>query len=641
MQEQLDKAIEYYRKAIAIRRSSAQAYFNLGLVLKKKGDNKQAKQELRTAIQLDPTYLKPKNILGDILNTQGKCDQALEQYNDALTIDPNNFDAHFSIAEIQKGKNNFEKAVESYKKAIAIRPHDIRANFYLGYTYNVMGQLHKAVEIYKNIMVFAPTYTDVRCNLAHTLRYLGRVYEATEEYEKILQKWPHHASTHYGYAESLLKAGNFERGWPSFEWRWKRDTDPRGLSKNLWDGTDPAGKTILIRGEYGLGDTIQFIRFAKHLKELGATVIAEVQHALVSLFACCPYIDKLIPLYEKLPSFDAQVPVMSLPYRLGITAEESFAHDKPYFDIDQNLVQQWHTSLSQDSNFKIGICWEGSTYYDSIRGPLSKKAMHLSCFEKIAALPNVTLYSLQKTGARKQINDVDFEVREFGSHLDTTHGRFMDTAAIMKNLDLVLTVDTSLAHLAGALNRPVWVVLPTVADWRWMLDRNDTPWYPTMRLFRQTTNGDWDSVFANVQQALTCHLQHREKKSGIITVEISIGELIDKITILQLKTKYIKETAKLKNVNTELDILIDTKNMKIPPCQKLTTLTRKLYNANQKLWDIEDAIRNKERKKEFDDEFIQIARSVYFANADRCALKRKINLLLGSHLIEEKSHQAY
>ncbi len=636
-----NNAIMFYKKAQLIRNYMPQVDFNLALVLEASGKIDEAIKQLRGALRKNPSYLKAKILLAEYLLKQKKENLALELYYDALAQDPNNFDSLYSIASIYRDKKDLQKAITFYNKALAIRPNDLRANFDLGFTYNLTNELTKAKEAYRTILKIAPHSIDARYNLAHTLRYTGESEESSEHYRIVLEKRPNKTGAHYGYAESLLRMGDFEKGWQEFEWRWKRGGDPRNFSEKLWDGSEISGKTILIRAEYGLGDSIQFIRFAKQLKEQGATIIVQIQSPLAQLLSLCPYIDEIVVIGDRLPDFDVQVPIMSLPFKLGVTKKENIPNEVPYLEADPDLVRYWQKEISRDGNFKIGICWEGSSYYDSLRGPLSKKALHLSVFEPISRIPYVTLYSLQKTSEQNQIDEVSFEVRNFGPDFDKTNGRFMDSAALMKNLDLVITIDTSVAHLAGALSTPVWVVLPTVADWRWLTEVEDTPWYPQMKLFRQKVHGDWTHVFEKVAQALSGLLQKSKKKSDIVFAEISIGELIDKITILRLKMKHIKDEAKLANVKKELISLCKTLDTKVPKCEKLDDLTQQLYETNQQLWDIEDDCRNKERNKEFDDEFIQITRSVYITNDKRCALKRKINTLLGSNLVEEKSYAAY
>jgi len=653
------KAIKLYQNALVFHPNSVATMFNYALALDATQKRDEAITILHNAVQIQPNHARARKLLGRFAKEAGNTDVALEQYNAVTKLEPNSFEAYFELgnlyrkkASVNNAQDNFVRAIAQYEKALEIDPYHLHAHFNCAFCYNKLGQLDACAELYERIMEFSPECLDAQYNLAHVLRYLGRTDQAAHHYEQVLREWYNNPHAHYGYAESLLREGNLKDGFAEFEWRLKRGNDTRNFFEKLWDGfTTLDGKTVLIRAEFGLGDTIQFIRFTKTLKERGATVIAEVQNPLKTILASCPYIDKIIVVGETLPYFDLQIPVMSLPHKLECTAEE-LLDVSPYLGADPALTQEWGTKLAHDKNIKIGICWDCSAYYDSFRSPLSQKTLHLSVFESLAQLPNVSLYSLQFGDAQNQIHEVNFTVHEFGPDFDNTHGRFMDTAALMKNLDLVLTVDTSVAHLAGALGVPVWVVLPSVADWRWMKDRDDCPWYPTMRLFRQEEYGNWKSVFENVKTALHERTQKRsgtiktpspsvQQKTDIVTAEISIGELIDKITILQLKNKYIKNEAKLKNVRKELAVLCHTLDTKVPKSAKLDELTEKLYNINQELWDIEDDCRDKERNKEFDDEFIQITRSVYITNDKRCAVKRQINELLGSNLVEEKSYAAY
>jgi len=646
---QFDQAIKTYEKATTVNPESQQTFFNFALVLETIGQREKAFEKLECSLEQNPNYARARKFLASLLQKEKLYDQAIAHYNYILQHDKKDFDTQFAVAEAYRKKSeNFstkidlEKAAHAYEQALEIKPYNKKTLFSLAYTYRTLGQLEEALLIYEEILSFDPNSVDALYNKAHVFRFLGETEESAQLYASVLQHWPDNAHAHYGYAESLLREGNLTDGFAEFEWRWKRDGDKRNFSEKLWDGfADIKNKTILIRAEYGLGDTIQFIRFAKLLKDAGATVTVELQRPLKTLFSFCPYIDQIVEIGQPLPEFDLQIPVMSLSNVLCATEEKDLCTEIPYFELDQQLVDDWKQTLSEKSGLKIGICWEGSTYYDNLRGPHSKKALHLSVFAPLAQLPNVQLFSLQKGSAANQIHEVDFEVCVLGPDFDESHGRFMDTAAVMKNLDLVVTIDTSVAHLAGALNVPVFVVLPSVADWRWMNEREDSPWYPTMRLFRQETFGNWQPVFQAVANAIKEKQKNPEKRADIVCAEISVGELIDKITILQLKNKYIKNEKKLKNVRKELEILCKTRDEKVPSSPQLDSLTQQLYDVNQQLWDIEDDCRDKERNKEFDDEFIQVTRSVYITNDKRCALKREINNLLGSNLIEEKSYAAY
>ena len=557
----------------------------------------------------------------------------------SLQTNANNFDTLCTQAEKSRERNDFHEAIKLYEQVLKLKPQDIQSNFFLGYSYQTIGNLEKAVEQYKTTLTLVPENPSVQTNLAHALRHLGRPEEAVECYESALAQKETNASLHYGFGETLLKLGDFDRGWHEFEWRLQRDESWKSLEPKMWNGSDLTGKRVAIRGEYGLGDTLQFVRFARHLKESGAYIIAHVQGALLKLLSMCPYIDEVAPLNKSI-EYDFHIPVMSLAYKLGVTDEEQFAQDIPYLSADKAIVDYWKSELERDGNFKIGLCWEGSTYYDSLRPVQSKKAMHLSEFAPLAELPNVTLYSLQKSNASKHVDEVSFEVRTIDG-LDEEHGRFMDTAALIENFDCIVTVDTSVAHLAGAMGKTVFMILPTIADWRWMLERNDSPWYPTMKLFRQTEYGNWKNVMHAIADDLEKMIAQKTKKADTVLAEISVGELIDKITILQLKSKHITDEKKLKNVCKELEILQTTRNRHVPQSEEIDCLAQELYNVNAQLWNIEDDCRDKERDKEFDDEFVQVTRSVYMTNDKRCALKRKLNLLCGSNLIEEKSYAAY
>jgi hypothetical protein len=263
----------------------------------------------------------------------------------------------------------------------------------------------------------------------------------------------------------------------------------------LWGGGPLEGRTILLHAEQGFGDTIQFVRYAALVIQRGGDVIVGCPASLVALLASCRGINRLAEQADKLPSFDVHAPLPSLP---GIfhTSLETIPADVPYLFADQDLVEQRRQELRGITGFKIGIAWQGNPKNPNDRN----RSISLRCFEPLARCSGVRLLSLQKEAGVDQLQDVAerFPVTELGSRL----GDFMDTAAVMRNLDLVITCDTAIAHLAGALGVPVWVALPFVPDWRWLLDRSDSPWYPTMRLFRQESRGDWQGVFQRIEGAV-------------------------------------------------------------------------------------------------------------------------------------------
>ena len=287
----------------------------------------------------------------------------------------------------------------------------------------------------------------------------------------------------------------------------------RSYPEPRWDGSDLQGKTILIHAEQGLGDTFQFIRYAKLIKEKNGIVIAAVQKPLVTLMKNCKYIDRVISLDDTPPHFDVHSPMLSLPYALK-TQLETIPCEIPYLYANEKLVTDWKQKLAADKNFKIGICWQGNDNYATplLRATVAQKSVHPKEFAPICQVPGVSVYSLQKTTGTDQLKDLPDTMRiiTFDGDFDQSNGRFMDTAAVIKNLDLVITVDTSISHLASGLGVPTWIMLPNPADWRWMIDRTDSPWYPNVtRLFKQPTPGDWQSMIKEVAVELQKHITRK------------------------------------------------------------------------------------------------------------------------------------
>ena len=429
--------------------------------------------------------------------------------------------------------------------------------------------------------------------------------------------------------------GRFEQGWPGYEWRWKckefGSLPP--FQPPLWDGSSLDGRTILVHAEQGLGDTLQFIRYVPSLHQRGGRVILMCQPPLVRLLTRSPGIERLLAHGDPVPEFDVHTPLLSLPRLLGTTLE-SVPADVPYLEAEPQLVEAWRHRLGSYPGFKVGIVWQGNPKFRLDR----LRSIPLAQFAPLARVPGVHLFSLQKGPGAEQLAAVTdrFPVTDLGRRLDD----FMDTAAVLKNLDLVISVDTAIAHLAGALGIPVWVALPFAPDWRWLMGREDSPWYPTMRLFRQTRPGQWEDVFHHIAEALQRRLAAPAELRPI-TVEIAPGELIDKITILEIKSERITDAAKRHHAGTKLAMLVAARDRAVPGSAELARLATELKAVNEARWQIEDEIRRCERDEDFGPRFVALARSVYRTNDRRAALKRQINELLGSKLIEEKSYTSY
>jgi tetratricopeptide (TPR) repeat protein len=401
------------------------------------------------------------------------------------------------------GDRELDKAFEHFSRALDLEPTEHALKMELGNNIlalgNIFFEMHaseKAIACFSSIFRLFDGVSAAHHNIAFTYaEQLGDNSKAIEHYQKALAIRPDNTETHFCLSLAYLASGDLIHGFKEYETRWLRhDRSPKAIGSypfpQQWQGQALAGKRIYLNVEQGLGDTLQFIRYAQMLKQQGATVIAEVQKPLIDILALCSYIDELVAHGTPAPQFDYQVPLLNLPLMFKTTIQ-TIPSQVPYLRANPLLIQMWHGILATDKNLKVGVCWRG----DSAHGP--HKFMPRNYFEQLAAIPGVSVYSLQKNEPLQ-----NSEIKQFSSEFDETNGRFMDTAAVMKNLDLVITVDTSIAHLAGGLGVPVWVVLPFPAEWRWLTERSDSPWYPTMRLFRQKRFGDWNSTIDELTTAL-------------------------------------------------------------------------------------------------------------------------------------------
>jgi hypothetical protein len=374
-------------------------------------------------------------------------------------------------------------------------------------------QLSTSVAYYQKLLQYYPHHVDILYNLAYVLRLQGRDADAIPYYEQILAQDSHHDQAHFGLAKALLATGDLVRGFDELEWRFvdsQKCIQELGYHALTLDMLH--GKRVLIRAEWGLGDTVQFIRYALILKQHGAYIIAQVDAPLVKLFSYCPYLDGVIPVGQELPSFDYQIPLLSLPRLCGTTLE-TIPAPIPYMYSDPDLQTIWHERLAHDKNFKIGICWQAKPDIFLEHHPMTKRSVPLILLAELATLEGVSVYSLQQQHGLEQLQELapEITIHTFDDQFDRATGRYLDTVAVMRELNLIISVDTSVVHVAGALQCPVWVLLPYVAEWRWLHNHTDTPWYPTMTLFRQPVPGDWSCVMALIKQEVNNLLSLRKK----------------------------------------------------------------------------------------------------------------------------------
>jgi tetratricopeptide (TPR) repeat protein len=491
----LERAIAHYQQAIAHAPRYAEAHNNLGMVLQDQGQFEQAIAAHQQALALKPDSADVLNNLGNALQKQQQFEQAIAYYQKALALQPENFTFYNNLGAALQEIGKLAESVQAYRQALALKPDYADAYYNLGNTLKDLKKLDECVTCYRQAIALKPNYPDAYNNLGLALCEQGKIAESVTIYREAISLKPDYADAHLNMGLSLLLAGELEQGFKEYEWRWQvKGPNFKPLpdfDQPLWDGSDLHGKTILLHAEQGFGDTIQFIRYAPMVAQRGGRVIVECQSALVRLLQTVPGVDQIIAKGSPLPEFHVHAPLLSLPRILGTTLK-TIPAQIPYLKPPTAKFQ-----LDAPPNcLKVGMVWAGSPDHRSD----GDRSCSLSQFVKLLEVPNVQLYSLQK-GARAA-NLTQLQAASAIFDLSPRLNDFADTAAAMMQLDLIITVDTSVGHLAGALGRPVWVLLSYAADWRWMRDRSDSPWYPTLRLFRQPTSHDWNTVLTQTLQTL-------------------------------------------------------------------------------------------------------------------------------------------
>jgi tetratricopeptide (TPR) repeat protein len=524
-----DEAVAECRRAIACNPRLAQAHHELGRLLQEQGDAEAALASFRAALAIEPNLAEAEHGIGTIFHLQRRFDEAISHYYRALAIRPNYdqahcnlgsalkdlgrpseaahcyqraiecnpalAEAHFNLGVLLQGQGHADAAIACYESAVRIRPTYAQAYNNLGTLYAARGETDRAAECYEKTLAVRPNSAEALNNLGNVRKSQGRVDEARSCYEQSLAANPGYAQAHHNRGLLLLADGDYAAGWEEYEWRLQcPDFISPAFDCPRWQGEPLAGRTLLVHAEQGLGDTLQFVRFVPLVHSRAAAIKLEVQPSLLPLLRSSGLGDsiQLIGQDEPPGSFDAYVPLVSLPGILGI-APEGIPSAAGYLSADPRLVDHWRGVLAGGAPVKVGIAWQGKTTHRADRF----RSIPLAEFAPLA-LEGVELVSLQKGTGVEQLSGARFPVRELGADFDVSHGALMDTAAVMKHLDLVITADTVIAHLAGALAVPVWIALTLVPDWRWMHKRADSPWYTSVRLFRQQQLGDWPDVFARM-----------------------------------------------------------------------------------------------------------------------------------------------
>jgi tetratricopeptide (TPR) repeat protein len=492
------EALASYDRALAIRRDFAEALCSRGSTLRQLKQFDEALASFERALSLKPDYVEALYNRGVALEDFQRFDEALESYDRALALRPNLAEAHSNRAGVLRHFERFDEALESCDRALALQPNLAQALSTRGSALNGLKRYDEALTSYDRALDAWPDNAEIYFNRAHTLTTLKRFDEASANYARALALRPDYANAHLNDALVKLLNGDFTRGLEKYEWRLRMASvasTTRNFSQPLWLGKEAIGdKTILIHSEQGFGDAIQFCRYVPLVSERAARVIFEVARPLQSLMADFAPTAQVISRGDPLPDFDVQVPILSLPLAFG-TRLETIPSGTSYLCAPAPGARNWDARLGPRARPRIGLAWSGNA------ANTRDKERSIGLRQLFPLLDaDATFVSLQKdlraddAGALKERSGI----LHFGDELED----FSDTAALISQLDLVISVDTGVAHLAGALGKPVWIMVTYIPDWRWLLDRDDSPWYPTARLFRQANVDDWDSVIARVHDAL-------------------------------------------------------------------------------------------------------------------------------------------
>ena len=496
--KRFNEALSSFDQAITIRPDYAEAYSNRGNILKDLKFFEQALDSYNRAIGIRPDYAEAYSNRGLALQALGRFDEALDSFDQAISIRPNFVEAHSNRGLALQALRRFDEALDSFNQAISIQSDSSEAYSNRGITLQSLNRLDDALTIYNQAIGIRPDYAEAYSNRGFAFQALNRLDDALTSYNQAIVIKPDYAEAHWNLSLCHLLAGNFNDGWQGYEWRWKREsfTSPkRNFPQPLWLGTESIkDKTILLHAEQGLGDAIQFSRYVPLVAKLGAKIILEVHAPLLKLLMNIDRVEKVFSHDEALPDFDYQCPLMSLPLAFKTVSSKTFP---PPQCIPRDNVKslKWQTILGQKKNPRVGIVWSGSTSHTNDHN------RSLLLAELISYLPpNIDYICLQK------------EVREIDRRLPTQHleikyfcdllDDFTETAALCEAMDLVIGVDTSIVHLAATLGKPTWVLLPFSPDWRWLLNRDDSPWYESVKLYRQDKINQWESPLLKVKADL-------------------------------------------------------------------------------------------------------------------------------------------
>lgn len=497
----------------AIATTDPAALFELGNSLLGRGRVEAAIEAFRRCLAAAPDHAGTHYNLGNCLVRAGRPVEAIEAYLACVRKLPEFGPGYVNLADTLRRLGLLDQARWAAQTGLALLPETAEAATCLASVLHDLAQYEPAAELYRQALAREPS-AGAFTSLGNTLRAMGRLEEALAAHESAVSAAPGDAEARFNRALTLLAAGDYKLGFIEYEWRWQRTERRVRAPGKWWRGEMPEGRTILLHAEQGLGDTLQFVRYAPLVAGLGARVVMEVQPELLRLVAAIRSVAEVVPCGQTLPPFDMQCPLLSLP-RLFRTRLETVPAAVPYLPVDPDMAAAWRSRLPHNGVLRVGLCWAGAAHLDDVGARLidQRRSIGLDALTPLGAIGGVQWVSLQKwLAGESPPQAAGFPMLDLMDHVSD----FADTAALVANLDLVIAVDTAVAHLAGALGRPVWMLSRYDGCWRWLHGRDDSPWYPTMQIYRQERPLDWSGVVGRVYADLLAWAGGRNAERDVI-----------------------------------------------------------------------------------------------------------------------------
>lgn len=626
-QRQFEQATELLTRVAERLPEAPEVHHRLGCVLAERGQLDAAIASIDRAIQYAPPTAVLHEHLARIYLAKGDIEAGVEQFRTAAALaDSPEGESNLGAALVHAGK--MDEAELVLTAALERWPESADLLHNVGSVLTLRGKPDQAIDLLEKSLALNPEFAAAANTLGAAYQKVGRFDDAFASFERAVALQPKAVDARLNVALCRLLRGDFRRGFEEYEWRWGL-APMRNFPVPLWDGSPLLGKTVLIHAERGLGDTLQFIRYAVQVQHRGGRVVAEVPGPLVELVRQCPGVDRVVAQGEPLPPFQFHAPLLSLP-RIFQTELKTIPAPIPYLYASEERVGDWQKKLQSVEGLRIGIAWQGNPNYAED----NDRSIPLSFFERLADVERVTLISLQHGAGVEQLSQWKGDKKPLVfDGLDTESGPFQDTAAILRNIDLLIASDSALVHLAGAMGVPTWVLLPVHPDWRFLLERDDSPWYPTFQLYRQTRYGDWEEVFERVVLALE-NATSSQTIIPAVTVDLSPAELVDRITSLE-----VERERKGSDFPSDYDSRHERtyqylvgRARQIGWSGDIERLSREMRQLHSEMRELRESL-GSSQETPLDTDYAERARRYFERDNRRREIMQQINFQLGSRLI--------